>query len=95
MRFDSIQDLSLFDKKSGTNSNTSPGESHSRKRAFSLTGYDITTIAKELMYKFGLGASVADLHECQNFFPSVYPILKAFTVVEFFFLNCLWKLSFA
>ena len=34
MRFDSIQDLSLFDKKTGANSNTSPGESHFCTRAF-------------------------------------------------------------
>ena len=56
MRFESIQDLSFLDKKTNS-SGTSPGESKSRKRAFSLTGYDLATIAREILYKCGLGAS--------------------------------------
>ena len=56
MHFDSIQDLSFLDKKTNS-SGTSPGESKSRKRAFSLVGCDLPTIAKEISYMWGLGAS--------------------------------------
>ena len=81
MRFDSIQDLSFLDKKS----NTSPGESKSRKRAFSLVGCDLATIAREITYMWGLGASET---ACTNV--SIIPQLCTLAFVVVFSLQFLY-----